>query len=71
MVECHGIFFLCDRGPDCTLLWRNETITRPKKLTWTLCLMFFFPVAHLALIYRLYWHEPVRVARSLSDVGIP
>jgi len=49
------------------LLYRCKTILKREKYTWFICLLFFFPVASLAMLYRAYWHKPVRVAKSVQE----
>ena len=38
-----------------TLLVRTSTLDKREKWIWAGCLVLIFPLASLALLYRLYW----------------
>ena len=51
------------------ILLRASNVSRRSKVTWMVLLILFFPVAALALIYRLFWFAPPRpIARSVPEL---
>lgn len=41
-----------------TLLVRNTLLAKREKWIWAGCLLVAFPLASLALLYRLFWNPP-------------
>ena len=42
-----------------TLLIRTTVLTKREKWIWAACLVIAFPLASLALLYRLFWNPPI------------
>jgi len=43
-----------------TLLVRAPVLSKREKWIWAACLLVAFPLASLALLYRLFWNPPVK-----------
>jgi len=43
-----------------TLLIRTTILDKREKWIWAGCLVLIFPLASLALLYRLFWSPPVK-----------
>jgi hypothetical protein len=42
------------------LLVRTTVVAKREKWIWAVCLLVAFPLASLALLYRLFWNPPVK-----------
>ena len=40
------------------ILIRTTAVEKKEKWIWAVCLVLIFPLASLALLYRLYWNPP-------------
>ena len=45
------------------LLVRTTVLAKREKWIWAGCLLLAFPLASLALLYRLFWNPPVKSKR--------
>jgi predicted neutral ceramidase superfamily lipid hydrolase len=43
-----------------TLLIKTTVLPKREKLIWAACLVIVFPLASLALLYRLFWNPPLK-----------
>ena len=43
------------------LLVRTTVLAKREKWIWAGCLLLAFPLASLALLYRLFWNPPVKI----------
>ena len=43
-----------------TLLIKTTVLAKREKWIWAACLVVAFPLASLALLYRLYWNPPTK-----------
>jgi hypothetical protein len=42
------------------LLIRTTVLAKREKWIWAACLLVAFPLASLALLYRLFWNPPIK-----------
>jgi hypothetical protein len=43
-----------------TLLIRTAALAKREKWIWAACLLVAFPLASLALLFRLFWNPPTK-----------